>query len=109
MTEKKTAADFIENAAESKRIVDSLAQSNQAKVEALAKEGMQFGPGVIALWKVEALVDTIMTTEDSKLIYRHNFEVTRKKFLEEVMKELRQAKLVEGVHQAKSKLTIPGR
>lgn len=104
-----TAADFIEDTDEARKKVESLTASNQSKTENLAQQGMQLGPGVIALWKVEALIDTIMTTEEAKIIFRYNFEITRQKFLNDILKELRQAQLMEGVAQAKSKLTIPGR
>jgi len=109
LSEKQTAADFIEDKDTAKSKIKALNASNNAKTISLAKEGISPDAGVIALWKVQALIDTIMTTEEAKIIFEYNFEVTRQKFLNDFLKELRQMKLVEGVQAAKSKLTIPGR
>lgn len=106
---EQTAADFLENIEESRNKVGKLRASNKARLENLANQGVVLGPDVLALIKVEALVDTIMTTEEGRLIYDHNVEQSKKKFIDQLMSEIRQMQLLEGVAQAKSKLTIPGR
>jgi hypothetical protein len=109
LSEQTSAADFIKNQAESIKTIEKLEQSNAAKLQSLAQEGVQFGPGVHALWKTDALIETIMTSEEAKLISRHNLEKVKQKFLNDILKEIRQMRLTEGVVPQTSKLTIPGR
>lgn len=109
MTDKTSAADFVKNQEEAVKTIEKLEQSNAAKLQNLSQEGVQFGPGVHALWKIDALVETIMTSEEAKLIFRHNLETVKQKFLNDILKEIRQMRLTEGVVPQTSKLTIPGR
>jgi hypothetical protein len=105
----QTAADFLEDIEESRSKVEKLKTSNKARLDNLANQGIMLGPDVLAMLKVEALVDTIMTTEEGRLIYDHNVEQAKKKFIDDLMKEIRQMQLTQGVAQAKSKLITPGK
>ena len=103
--DNKTASDFIADLGEAQKQVDKLAQSNTAKLENLARQGIPLGAEFLAIVKVEALVESLMTTEESKMIFAYNVEVKKKKLLDDVMAEIRQMQ----ISQSTNKLIVPGR
>ena len=109
MSDKENTAKFLADLDEAQKTVDQLSQSNVARIENLANQGIPLGPEILALLKVEALVETVLPSPESKLIFQYNLETRKKNFIEDLLKEIRQMQLTQGVAAARSKLITPGK
>jgi hypothetical protein len=109
MSNKEITAKFLADLDEAQKTIDQLSQSNIARIENLANQGIPLGPEILALLKVEALIETVLPERASKLIFQYNLETRKKNFIEDLLKEIRQMQLTQGVAVAKSKLITPGK
>jgi hypothetical protein len=109
MSDKENTAKFLADPDEAQKTIDQMSQSNIARIQNLADQGIPLGPEVLALLKVEALVETVLPNPESKLVYQYNLETRKRAFIEDLLKEIRQMQLTQGVAAAKSKLITPGK
>lgn len=70
--------------------LNKLKQSNLSKLEVLAREGINIGPEVLAIIKIEELVDHVIGLDvEARAAYDLAVEKRKREVLDEVLKEIR--------------------
>lgn len=70
--------------------LNKLKQSNLSKLQALAEQGINIGPEVLAIIKIEELVDLVIGDDvELRAQYEVSVENRKKEVLDEVLKEIR--------------------
>jgi hypothetical protein len=104
---EQTASEFLENKEAAMEELTKLTQSNLDRLRAFSQQNINFGSEVLTLLKLEALIETVFTDPDAKMILDYNTELKKKEFFDSVMSEIRQQQLLQGVQERASKLVIP--
>jgi hypothetical protein len=103
-----TVEKWVSDPVAAKEEIRRLQQGNLDKINALA----QFGKTVDIAWLANLKIDTFIEMfldENAKLVYVRNLETKIRVELDNILAQLRQAQLTEGVVAAKSKLFVPGK
>jgi hypothetical protein len=88
--------------------LEKLRTRNAQKLDAITKQGGGIDPSSIFSTRFELFLDLFLTREQ-RIQYEFAFESKMEENLDEILKQIRMAKLTQGVGQAASALTLPGR
>jgi hypothetical protein len=81
---------------------------NEQKLNAITQQGGGIDEGSIFSTRFELFLELFLTREQ-RIQYEFAFETKMEENLDEILKQIRMAKLTQGVGQAASALTLPGR
>lgn len=88
--------------------LEKLRTRNSQKLDAITKQGGGIDPQSIFTTRFELFLELFLSREQ-RIQYEFAFETKMAENLDEILKQIRVAKLTQGVGQAASALTLPGR
>ena len=88
--------------------LEKIRARNAQKLQAVTQQGGGIDPGSIFSTRFELFLDLFLTREQ-RIQYEFAFETKMTENLDDILKQIRMSKLTQGVGQAASALTIPGR
>ena len=108
MSDEEKVVDLTEVTVED---LTKVRDRNQQKLEALNKGGASFDPSVVMSTRLDTFLDLFLQREQ-RIQFEYAFEIRMGEVLNDMLGQLRQAMLTQGVNQAVAanpKLVIPGR
>jgi hypothetical protein len=89
--------------------LEALRKRNSQKLQAVNQNGGAIDPGSIFQTRFELFIDLFLTKEQ-RVQYEYAFETKMSENLDEILKQLRVAKLTQGIGPGTAaKLSLPGR
>lgn len=85
-----------------------LVQSNADRLRALRSYNVMPDPRTVLAIRLEAFIDTFITPED-KIAFEMNFEASMANALRDMLSQVTQAQLTQGVPEQANKLFVAGK
>jgi radical SAM superfamily enzyme len=84
--------------------IEKIKQSNLARLEVLAQQGITLSVGDLAFLKMEAVIELFVSSPQDKLKLELLVEKKKKEVIDQVMAEIRKQQITQGVGQGLHRL-----